>query len=141
MTEKRRNIVVTSFGDSGIVIGVTGYALIVISTTTILFGFITYVLVASGTISVAHQSLQVPLNIATASWFYAFQLLKSVPLADLTTVYNWHSPLEYTSPVIGTLILIFKVIVITPVLRLIRLLWQKKQIAASDNEPDNADAA
>ena len=61
---------------------------------------------------------------ADALDFFAWHLLDSVPVLSVTETLRWNEPLGYTSGLVGLLLLVFKVLVIVPVIATFVAFWR-----------------
>jgi len=61
---------------------------------------------------------------ADALDFFAWHLLDSIPVLSVTETLRWKEPLGYTSGWVGLLLLVFKVLVIVPVIATFVAFWR-----------------
>lgn len=62
--------------------------------------------------------------------FFLWHFFDAVPLLDLTDTLRWREPLSYRDPWMGAIVVLFKLVVIVPVIAAIRSAWR-----SADSEP------
>jgi hypothetical protein len=59
--------------------------------------------------------------------FFLWHFLDAVPLLDLTGTLRWREPLGYQDPWVGAVVVLFKLVVIVPIIGAIRSAWRAAQ--------------
>lgn len=119
----RQNLVVELAHDYGTRLTATAFVVIVAGTSVVVFGFLTYLLNDWGVLPTDREANTADLDIWTACLFYIYQLVRALPVVNLADAYGWEAPFTSESPLLGTAIVLFKLAVIVPVIKLIQILW------------------
>jgi len=76
---------------------------------------VTFVLLQEGKLRLAPGSSP-EVTLASLSDFFLWHFLDAVPLLKITETLKWEVPLTYTSSTVGLIVLVFKAVVILPVI-------------------------
>jgi len=65
--------------------------------------------------------------------FFVWHFLDAVPLLKINTTLNWKIQVSYTSSAVGFIVLLFKIVVIIPVISAFRGYWKHRQVGGDTN--------
>jgi hypothetical protein len=91
------------------------YSFSVLMLASLFFSSVSFVLVQQGKLALAPGSSH-DVTLASLSDFFLWHFLDAVPLLKITETLKWDVPLTYTSGTVGLIVLVFKVVVILPVI-------------------------
>jgi hypothetical protein len=101
------------------------YAFVVAEVAIVLFATLTFILSERGLIEFGTSRAPVAISEpAEALDFFSWHLLDSVPVLSITETLGWDEPFGYTSGWVGFLLLLFKVLVIVPVVATFVAFWR-----------------
>jgi hypothetical protein len=102
-----------------------------------LFASATFVLVEHQAITVLNwESVENPATASVA--FYSWHFLDTVPLLDATSALRWSEPLAYRDPWLGVLLVLFKLVIIVPIVGAVRVAWKSGKAEGSGAPADPA---
>lgn len=64
---------------------------------------------------------------ASSVGFFLWHFFDAIPLLDLTETLRWREPLTYHDPWMGAVVVLFKLVVIVPVIAAIRAAWRSAE--------------
>ncbi len=100
------------------------YAFNLLMIAVTFFSSITYALAQRGVISLTH-SQPAAISHGAVTDFYMWHFLDAVPFLEVNKTLHWDEPLTYSSGWIGFTLLVFKILVILPVIAAFAWYWKK----------------
>jgi hypothetical protein len=91
------------------------YSFSVLMLASLFFSSVSFVLLQEGKLALAPGSSP-DVTLASLSDFFLWHFLDAVPLLKIPETLKWGVPLTYTSGTVGLIVLVFKVVVILPVI-------------------------
>jgi len=91
------------------------YSFSVLMLASLFFSSVSFVLLQEGKLVLAPGSSP-EVSLGSLSDFFLWHFLDAVPLLKVTETLKWDVPLTYTSGTVGLIVLVFKVVVILPVI-------------------------
>jgi hypothetical protein len=91
------------------------YSFSVLMLASLFFSSVSFVLLQEGKLALAPGSSP-DVTLASLSDFFLWHFLDAVPLLKIPERLKWDVPLTYTSGTVGLIVLMFKVVVILPVI-------------------------
>jgi hypothetical protein len=88
------------------------------------FAVATFLLQESGNVSLTLGSAQA-LSVDAVADFFLWHFLNAVPVLKITDTLLWDPPLTYDQPVVGLILLAFKISVISPVIAAFSWSWKR----------------
>jgi hypothetical protein len=116
------------------------YAYVVAQVAILLFGTVAFLLSEWRAIEFSIE----PSGPGKTADFFAWHLLDSIPGASITKTLRWKEPLGYTGADVGVLLLLFKLVVIAPVIAAFVAFWRytrpepKVAVESTGGAPDSA---
>ena len=93
-----------------------------------LFAAATFVLAERDWITVANWESVESRALASAG-FYLWHFLDAIPLLDAPDALRWSEPLVYEDPWVGALLVLFKLVIIVPIVAALRRAWHAEDTA------------
>jgi hypothetical protein len=107
------------------------YAFNLLMIAVIFFSSVTFVLAQHGVIALTHP-IQSAISHGAITDFYLWHFFDAVPFLEVNKTLHWDEPLTYESGWIGFALLVFKILVILPVIA--AFAWYWKQVDGGDKD-------
>lgn len=122
-THKRRELFFQKLQKIGSLTPIV-YAFNLLMIAVTFFSSVTFALKQRGVITLTHAN-PADISHSVITDFYLWHFLDAVPFLDVTKTLRWEEPLTYSSAWIGFALLIFKIMVILPVIAAFAWYWKK----------------
>ena len=101
------------------------YSINVLMVAVIFFSSVTYVLASHGHLTLTSRTGQ-PVALASLLDFYVWHFLEAIPLLKVNQTLRWEEPWTYDSASVGWILLLFKLVVIVPVIGAFLGYWNRR---------------
>lgn len=91
------------------------YAVNVVACAIVFFASLTFILHSTGIAEVQSERNQ-SVQASSIGAFYLWELADAIPLADVDMILKWKQPLGYTSQIVGVEVLLFRLLIIVPLI-------------------------
>ncbi|WP_371529528.1 hypothetical protein OG302_29410 [Streptomyces sp. NBC_01283] len=99
------------------------YAVNVVACAIVFFASLTFILHSTGIAEVQSERNQ-SVQASSIGAFYLWELADAIPLADVDMILKWKQPLGYTSQIVGVEVLLFRLLIIVPLIVAISEGWK-----------------
>ena len=101
------------------------YSVNVLMMAVIFFSAVTYVMASHEIVTLRSRTGQ-PIGLASLLDFYVWHFLEAVPLLKVNQTIRWDEPWTYDSSAVGWILLLFKLVVIVPVIGAFIGYWKRQ---------------
>jgi len=101
------------------------YSINVLMMAVIFFSAVTYVMASHGIVTLSSRTGQL-VTLASLLDFYVWHFLEAVPLLKVNQTIRWDEPWTYDSAAVGWILLLFKLVVIVPVIGAFIGYWKRQ---------------
>lgn len=100
-----------------------GFAFNLLVIAILFFSSVTYVLVTHGSLRLTNPT-RANISPEILRDFFAWHFLEAIPLLKINSTLRWQQPLTYDAGSVGSILLLFQLMIIIPVIRAIGWYWK-----------------